>query len=94
MLFWSAIGIRVATYGENISPCMPVFCRNAEGCGSVNTDVLFCDWVSFLILLGFAVELLYGFTAPIKGKGGGERDVLSCLSQHSLAFLPSPHVAA
>ena len=42
--------------------------------------------MSVRILLDFAAKLLYGFTIPIKGEGGGEKDVPSELLQPSLAF--------
>ena len=35
------------------------------------------NWMSVCLLTGFDAKLLYGFTIPIKGEGGGEKDVPS-----------------
>ena len=44
------------------------------------------DWMSVRLLLGSNAKLLLHFTVPIKGEGGGEKDVPSELLQPSLAF--------
>jgi len=51
-------------------------------------------WSSIRILLNFDVELLLVFTILIKGEGGGDRDVLSCLQGPSLSLLLCTHVAS
>ena len=51
------------------------------------------NWMSVCLLTGFDAKLLYGFTIPIKGEGGGEKDVPSELLQPSLAFWPPPRVS-
>ena len=56
-----------------------MICRNFEGCEGLSIDVVSFNWVSVRILLDFAAKLLYGFIVPIKGEGGGERDMRALL---------------
>ena len=47
------------------------------------------DWVSVRLLLDFDAKLLYGFTVPMKGEGGGVKG--TCLLRFHYLHLPFSH---
>ena len=42
-----------------------------EGFEGGSIDMAMVNWMSVRLLLDFDAKLLYGFTVPIKGEGGG-----------------------